>query len=72
MVINICPSTFPSARLDSRTLGLEWEVGLPAWLLDGFLPISKTYGFLEAFSQVDGFGFRGSLEELELLLGREP
>jgi hypothetical protein len=51
---------------------LEWEVGLPAWLLDGFLPISKTYGFLEAFSQVDGFGFRGSLEELELLLGREP
>jgi hypothetical protein len=32
-VINLCSTTPPSAHLDSRILGLEWAVGLAAWLL---------------------------------------
>ena len=57
------PSTFPSARLDSRTLGLEWEVGLAAWLLGNSSPALCQMGSwpLEASAKWLGLG-SGALE----------
>ena len=62
-VINICSSTFPPARLDSRILVLEWDGR--SWLLSDSSPsLCHWFPATGGVSQVAGLGFPGSLEEM--------
>ena len=57
-VINLCSSPFPPARLDSRTLGLEWRRS-GSLAIGSFFPVLMPNGFLVTggVSQVAGLGF---------------